>query len=445
MSIAWWYWWRISPLALIPLGQEMHARIAAAAVELVALPHLERRVERHRPAVRVMVVGLRASELVDHRQVRLDVVGNLVDELVLVERAVRAALAAGAVVRDKHDDRVLELLGLLQVREQAADLIIGVREEPRVHLGHPTEQPALVVGQRTPRAREVELRERLAVRALAVLWRPDRVERRELRVLGDDPELLLALERLLAHCLIAHVEAALVLLDPLLRHVVRGVARPRRVVQEERLVRRDRLGVLDELERPVGQVHRQVVALLGLGGLVDRMVVVDQVRMPLVGLRAEEAVEALEPTPRRPVAPGRGEMHLVGRAQMPLARHVRVPAELAEDLRQHPVLRRDRAARVREPDRGLGDARHAVARVIATRQQARPCRRTQRRRVPLRVADPAGGDPVDVRRLHRPAVTADRRESQRRRARCTPHSARRPEPSAARTAPSQEPSREYRR
>ncbi len=23
MSIAWWYWWRISPLALIPLGQEM--------------------------------------------------------------------------------------------------------------------------------------------------------------------------------------------------------------------------------------------------------------------------------------------------------------------------------------------------------------------------------------------------------------------------------------
>ena len=42
------------------------ARVARAAVELVALPHLERRVERHRPAVRVVVVRLRAAELVDH-------------------------------------------------------------------------------------------------------------------------------------------------------------------------------------------------------------------------------------------------------------------------------------------------------------------------------------------------------------------------------------------
>ncbi len=133
--------------------------------------------------------------------------------------------------------------------------------------------------------------------------------------------------------------------------------------------------------------------------------------MPLVGLRAEEPVEALEPAPRRPVAPRRGEVHLVGRAQMPLACHVRVPAQLAEDLGQHPVLRRDRAARVREPDRGLGDARHAVARVVAPGKQAGPRRRAQRRGVPLRVADTARRDPVDVGRLHGAAVAADRREA----------------------------------
>ena len=114
---------------LDPLGPGDHARIAATAVELVALPHLERRVERHRPTIRVMVVGLRAPEFVDHREVRLDVIGNLVHELVLVERAVGTALAAGAVVGDQHDDRDLELLGLLQIREQAADLIVGVGEE----------------------------------------------------------------------------------------------------------------------------------------------------------------------------------------------------------------------------------------------------------------------------------------------------------------------------
>ena len=85
------------------------ARVARAAVELVALPHLERRVERHRPAVRVVVVRLRPAELVDHRQVLREVVGDAVGELHLVHRAVRAALAAGAVVGDDDDQRVLEL------------------------------------------------------------------------------------------------------------------------------------------------------------------------------------------------------------------------------------------------------------------------------------------------------------------------------------------------
>jgi hypothetical protein len=74
------------------------AGVACAAVELVALPHLERRVERHRPAVGEVVVGLGAAELVDERQVRGDVVRDAVGELHLVDGSVRPALAAGAVV-----------------------------------------------------------------------------------------------------------------------------------------------------------------------------------------------------------------------------------------------------------------------------------------------------------------------------------------------------------
>ena len=140
------------------------------------------------------------------------------------------------------------------------------------------------------------------------------------------------------------------------------------------------------------------------------MAVVDQLRIPLVGLGAEEAVEALEAAARRPVAPRGGEVHLGLGAQVPLADHVRVPALLAEDLLDLPVLGRDHAARVREAARRLGDAGHAVARVIAAGQQARPGRRAQRRRVPLRVAHARVGDPVDVRRLDRPAVARHRRE-----------------------------------
>ncbi len=184
-----------------------------------------------------------------------------------------------------------------------------------------------------------------------------------------------------------------------------------RVVEEERLLRRDRLGVPDELDRLVCDVVGQVIAVVRQARLVDGVVVVDQVRIPLARLGPEKAVPALEAAAGRPVAPGRREVHLVGGAQMPLADHVRVPALLAEDLREHPVLGRDRAARVREADRSLGDTRHAVARVVAARQQAGARRRAERRRMELRVAHAALHDPVDVRCLDRTAVAAHRREA----------------------------------
>ena len=190
---------------------------------------------------------------------------------------------------------------------------------------------------------------------------------------------------------------------------MRRVARTRRVVQEERLLRRDHLRVLDELKRLISQIHGQVIPLRRRARRIDRMAVVHQIGIPLIRLRAEEPVEALKATASRPIAPRGGEVHLGVRAQMPLADHVRVPAALPEDLLDLPVLRRDHPARVREPDRRLGDTRHAVARVIAPRQQARARRRAQRRRVHLRIAHSVRDDPLDVWRRNRAAVAAQRR------------------------------------
>ena len=136
----------------------------------------------------------------------------------------------------------------------------------------------------------------------ARLGRADRVERRQLGVRRDEAHLLLAGEGLLAHRLVAHVEPALEPVDPLLGRVVRRVAGAGRVVEEERLVGRDGLGVLDELERLVGDVLGEVVALLGRLRRVHRVVVVDQVGIPLVGLGAQEPVPALEAAAARPVA-----------------------------------------------------------------------------------------------------------------------------------------------
>ena len=119
---------------------------------------------------------------------------------------------------------------------------------------------------------------------------------------GMMPIFFWSVEDELAVGLVAHVELALVLVDPLLRGVVRSVAGARAVVQEERLVRGDRLGVADERHRLVGDVLGEVVALLRALRLFDRVVVVHQVRVPLVGLGAQEAVEALEAAPERPLA-----------------------------------------------------------------------------------------------------------------------------------------------
>src|SRR2546422_5973965 len=106
------------------------------AVELVALPHLERRVEGHRPSVRIVVVRLRASEVFELRDVLGEVVGDPVRELHLVDGAGRSALPARAVVRDEYDERALELSAPLQVVEQPPDLVVGVREEARIDLYH---------------------------------------------------------------------------------------------------------------------------------------------------------------------------------------------------------------------------------------------------------------------------------------------------------------------
>ena len=60
-------------------------------------------------------------------------VGDVVEEQVLVERAVRAAFGRGAVVGHQDDQRVVELVHLFEERDQLADVVIDVRQVRRVH------------------------------------------------------------------------------------------------------------------------------------------------------------------------------------------------------------------------------------------------------------------------------------------------------------------------
>ena len=317
-----------------------------------------------------------------------------------------------APLSDTSDDqRVVELVDRLEVVQHPADLRVGVREEAGVHLGHPREQPAFVLGQVCPRLGVVQRRERLPARALPPGRCADGVQRRQLGVPGHDPEVLLAGQDLLAGRLVAGVEAAPVAVRPLLRHVVRCVRGAGREVEEEGPVGGDGPDVVDELDGVVGEVDAEVVALLRRARLVDRVVVVHEVRVPLVRLRAEEAVEPVEPTAERPAAPGRGDVHLVLGGQVPLAERAGAEALVDEHLRHRGALRGHVPVAVGEPGGRLGDARHAVRGVVAPGQQARPGGGAQRGRVPLREAQAGGGDAVDVGGADRAAVAAEAGEA----------------------------------
>jgi hypothetical protein len=118
--------------------------------------------------------------------------------------------------------------------------------------------------------------------------------------LRQDPPLDHPRQHPFAVGLVAVVEPALVLVDVLLRCVVGRVVGAGAEPQVPGLVGLGLLGVADEPERLVRQVLGEVIAVLGRVGLVDVVVVLRQVGIPLVGLAADEAVEAVVAQPERP-------------------------------------------------------------------------------------------------------------------------------------------------
>src|SRR5664279_1370879 len=92
----------------------------------------------------------------------------------------------------------------------------------------------------------------------------------------------------------------------------------RRVVDEERLVGRRRIELLDMRDRLVCHVGDEIV--IGLANpWRDLGVVAEQIWRPLIGLAALEAVEIIEAHSRRPLIIGTGHAELEVRRVMILA------------------------------------------------------------------------------------------------------------------------------
>ena len=187
-------------------------------------------------------------------------------------------------------------------------------------------------------------------------------------------------------------------------HVVRCVGGAGREVHEERLVGQQRLLLAHPVDRLVGQVLGQVIALGRRLRRLDRGGALVQGRVPLVVLAADEAVEVLEAA-----AAGRPRGERARRAGLP-DRNLVALAELRRRIAVELQRQRQRRLGVRQHrgvpgcrGGGFGDVAHAHRVVVAAGQQRLARRRAQRSGVEPVVLQPARCQLLEVRRLARPA------------------------------------------
>ena len=208
----------------------------------------------------------------------------------------------------------------------------------------------------------------------------------------------------------AGVEPAGVLVAPLRRDVERRVRGAERDVGEERPLGRDRLLVLDPGDRVVDEVLGEVVAVLREPVGLDGVAALVELRVPVVHLRAHEAVEEVEALTHRPPRERARRAHLHRRGLVPLADRRRAVAVAAEDLRDRRGAGRPVAVVAGLRRRHLARDAHADRVVVAPGHQRLAGRRAQRRDVEPAVAQPLVRQPLRRRHLARSAVRRRRAE-----------------------------------
>lgn len=262
--------------------------------------------------------------------------------------------------------------------------MVGEGQVAGVVLHEPGEQPPLIRAQVIPGRHPVRAR------------RVDRAGR-------DHAQLQLPLVSLLPDHIPARVELAAEPVPPLGRHLMRGMAGPRREVRQHRLVRVDRLGVPQPLNGPVGHVRHEVVALIRAPVRLHRPGVLEQHRIVLVGLPGVEPVEVIEPKAGRP------PLERAHHAGQP----VRGVVVLPEPRRTVPVLLQDppdsggrpgqQRVVARVPGGPLGQETRPAIVMIAAGQQRGAGRPAHRGRMKPVVSQARGRQRVERRSRHRAA------------------------------------------
>ena len=102
------------------------------------------------------------------------------------------------------------------------------------------------------------------------------------------------------------------------------------------------------LEGLVSQILGEVIALLRRYGWSMNLLSSTRSGIPLVGLAAEEAVEAIEPLLQRPLLARRAGGDVLLRHVVVLAQPEGAPAVILEELRHRRALERDASVRTRK-------------------------------------------------------------------------------------------------
>ena len=337
---------------LRPMDDEPVA--GAAVVRRDLLRPRERGVSCHGPPRGVMVAGERATQLVHVMQNLVDRLRHAVEHAELVEEAVHRPFGAGAVVAGLVEgERVVEHAQLPERLDQTADLVVRLLAEAGEHLHLACEQAPGVGRERVPVGDR--------------RWFGGEGSPR-----GNHAELALALPGARAEPVPAVVEHPAVLGDPLLRDLVRGVGGPGREVHEERLVGRDRVLRAHPRDCLVRHVGGEVVARVVRR--FDLFRAVPDLRRPLVGLAADEAVELLEPGVRGPAVERALDADLPGRGLVVLPERGGVVPIHAEDLGERGDVLRPHAGVARERRRQFHDGTGVVRVMVAAGEQRGPRR-----------------------------------------------------------------------
>ncbi len=138
--------------------------IADAAAMGVLLVAAQRRVRRHRPAMRKIAVRVRPADVVDPAQLFRHRLGTEIIRPHRVDESERPALLAGAIVGQHQDQRVVADAGLVEKRDQPRQMLVGMVEHAGERRLQPREHAPFVGTVLVPRLH--------AVIARAAFWFP---------------------------------------------------------------------------------------------------------------------------------------------------------------------------------------------------------------------------------------------------------------------------------